>query len=290
MVGKLYKSIYLWVLVSSTSISTIAHTACTPKPDCDAIGYTETSCETDYLACPFDNTKLKCMPCDSTYRYNCVGENITKGMGDTCNGKYTSCECIAGAKFENGSCVCDTSCTVGNIYYSDKTCNSCVIDGKKIIGVVVKDNELVMSSEYSSAKWCANIVSVNMPSYSTEEDAKADYNGKSNTQGIVDTYGTDVDTSLHAAVYCYNFSTEGTNIGDWYLPAAGELYEAINLNYSRIKRAYTQQITAFDFNGAWSSSYDGGWNAWVIRPNGGASGLATRTVGFYKVYCFLSIG
>jgi hypothetical protein len=57
-----------------------AYAECTPTPDCASIGYTETSCETDYLACPFDNTKLKCMPCDSTYRYNCVGENITYSL------------------------------------------------------------------------------------------------------------------------------------------------------------------------------------------------------------------
>ena len=118
MSEKVWKVCYNWIFVSSLTMTSIAKAACTPTPDCATIGYTETSCETDYLACPFDNTKLKCMPCDSTYRYSCIGENISKGIGDICNNKYVSCECEVGTTFVNGDCVCDTSCdTVGNIYY-----------------------------------------------------------------------------------------------------------------------------------------------------------------------------
>ena len=54
---------YNWIFVLSLIMTGEVKAACTPTPDCASIGYTETSCETDYLACPFDSTKLKCMPC-----------------------------------------------------------------------------------------------------------------------------------------------------------------------------------------------------------------------------------
>ena len=47
-----------------------AYAECTPTPDCASIGYTETSCEGDSLKCPFDITKMMCMPCDSSFRYD----------------------------------------------------------------------------------------------------------------------------------------------------------------------------------------------------------------------------
>ncbi len=131
---------------------------CTPTPDCASIGYTETSCEGDYLACPFDSTKLKCIPCDSSFRYNCSGNNITGGTGSTCGGKYTQCECSSSDYiFSNGQCVCDPSCKVGAIYYSDGTCSACRLENKNPVGVVVKDNELVMSAYNSGGMhWSKN--------------------------------------------------------------------------------------------------------------------------------------
>ena len=205
MVGKLYKSIYLWILVSSTSMTAISYATCTPKPNCDAIGYTETSCETDYLACPFDNTKLKCMPCDSTYRYNCIGENITKGIGDTCNGKYTSCECIKGAIFDNGSCVCDTSCTVGNIYYSDKTCNSCVDSSKTAIGIVIKDNEIITALQYTNTLWAPDNFDFTEIENVNSTTAPSQMNGYNESQIIVNHYGEDADDTSISALYCNNY-------------------------------------------------------------------------------------
>ena len=95
---------------------------CTPAPDCASIGYTETSCEGDFVKCPFDTSKLFCIPCDSSFKYDCTGDNITGGTGSACGGKYVSCECDNGLPFNNG--VCPQSCTVGMIYYSDKTCSA----------------------------------------------------------------------------------------------------------------------------------------------------------------------
>ena len=69
----------------------IANAECTPAPDCASIGYTETSCEGDSLKCPFDTSKLFCVPCDSSFQYDCVGTYTIGGQGATCGEKYASC-------------------------------------------------------------------------------------------------------------------------------------------------------------------------------------------------------
>ena len=131
-----------------------AYATCTPTPDCASIGYTQTSCETKSVKCPFDTSKLFCIPCDSSFQYDCVGANIASGVGDSCGGKYMSCNCSSTDYiFSNGSCLCDTACKVGAIYYSDNTCSACLHNDKTPVGVVVKDNELIMSKIIEAISW-----------------------------------------------------------------------------------------------------------------------------------------
>ena len=92
-----------------------AHATCTPTPDCASIGYTETSCENQSVKCPFDTSKLFCIPCDSSFKYDCNKEPSLAGIGASCNNKYSACECIKGAISVEGNCTCDNSCSVGNI-------------------------------------------------------------------------------------------------------------------------------------------------------------------------------
>ncbi len=243
-----------------------ANSECTPTPDCDAIGYTETSCEGDSLKCPFDTSKLYCIPCDSSFKYDCSGDNITGGTGSACGGKYVSCECSEGSVFKNGACACDDSCTVGAIYYSDGTCSACVVSGKTAIGIVVKDNELVMSNRTGSIQWGGYGTDITtLTSYLNETDAKTDFNGKDNTVKIVAHFGEDVDTTLHAGVFCHKYVTEGTEAGNWYLPAAGELnylYE----NYDTLETTWVNKLawgTSFG-QAFFSSSERSGSYAWYI--------------------------
>ena len=86
---------------------------CIPKPDCTDMGYTDTSCEGTSIKCPFDTTKMICL-----------SELIKKGS---------------------------QNCTAGMIYYSDGSCSAIYAGSKTAIGVVVKDNELVMSKIASSS-------------------------------------------------------------------------------------------------------------------------------------------
>ena len=250
---------FLWLLLPFTS-----HATCTPTPDCASIGYTETSCETDYLACPFDSTKLKCIPCDSSFRYECSGDNITGGTGSTCGGKYAQCKCSSTDYiFSNGSCICDTSCKVGAIYYSDGTCSACVDNAKTPSGVVVKDNELVMSQNSpNEIPWGENGYDISdLNNMSSDSIAKTDFNGRENTLTLVNTQtSTGLTSSDSGAIYCNEYSIEGTKAGDWYLPAAGELYSYVYANLTTLNATVAK--LGWTFESSWSStesSYNAAW-------------------------------
>ena len=281
-------------LLFSTSMTSIANAACTPTPDCASIGYTETSCEGDSLKCPFDITKMMCMPCDSSYRYDCSGDNITGGVGDTCGGKYVTCACSEGSVFQNGACTCDSSCTVGAIYYSDGTCSACVDSNKTAIGIVVKDNALIASIDIQYQKWSADKVDLSgLTNYSSSTDAKTDYNGKTNTLAIVAHYGTEVDTSSNAGVYCYNYAPAGmeSTKNQWYLPAAGEIYEYFyggGTNYSKINATWTKLGVSLSSKYFWSSSEYTASSAWLVISSNGYVGNTSKG-SYYSVSCLLAL-
>ena len=231
-----------------------AYGECTPTPDCASIGYTETSCETISLKCPFDPTKLYCFPCDSAYQYTCSNPN-EYGDSESCGNKYKSC--------------CNTDCVVGAIYYSDKTCNTCLDDTKTPIGIVVKDYELIVTGRKSSyMTWSSTLIDTSLTNYSSDADAKTDFNGKSNTAIIVAEHPTET-VDNNAAIYCNSYSTAGTNAGDWYLPATGELYSYVHGNYSKLKATVAKLSWNLD-SYFWSSSEGDNNVAWYVttyNPN-----------------------
>ena len=282
-------TIMMWILVSSLTMTNMAYAECTPAPDCASIGYTETSCETTSLKCPFDTTKLKCMPCDSTFRYTCSGDNIAGGIGDTCNGKYASCECASGYKWKKSTCV--ESCTVGMIYYSDKSCSSTYDSSKTAIGVVIKDNELVMNNYIAIAWGGANVDIEGVINYSEKEDARTDYNGKANTAAIVAIHTSIGETSSSsAAMYCNSYSTVGTNAGDWYLPAYGEFYNYICSNNSLL----ASTMTTLGWNTPpyymWTSSEYTAKYPWMHSFSACDRGtLQTKDTSTYLAFCVLPI-
>jgi len=267
-------------------LSTTAHAECTPAPDCANMGYTETSCNGDSLKCPFDISKLFCIPCDSSYKYDCNGDNMTGGVGDACGGKYASCACSGGGEFNNGSCP--QSCTVGMIYYSDKSCSSNYDSSKTAIGVVVKDNALVLSQKKSSTMYWSNAYTdTSLTNYTSITDAKTDFNGKSNTAVIVAAHPSET-ASNNAAIYCNTYTTAGTSAGDWYLPAAGELYSYVYGNYSAINTAMTAIGWTFGSAYFWSSSEQSNYLAWYVYSYGGTMSGGGKVDG-RSVSCFFAI-
>ena len=289
MNGKVWKIGCLWILASSTSMKVFllgvsfllssltvineANAACTPTPDCASIGYTETSCEGDSLKCPFDISKLFCVPCDSSFKYDCSGANMTGGIGTSCGGKYMSCTCSNGGTFANGACeeiAVAQNCTVGMIYYSDKSCSAEVDTSKTAIGVVVKDNELVMSQRTDDyMTWSSDWIDVDgITNYTSSSDAKTDYNGKTNTLAIVSAYSGE-STSDNAAIYCNSYSTAGTSAGDWYLPAAGEIYDYFYGNYNAINATVNKLGWNSFEEWYWSSSEYSYTYAWYVNSSSG---------------------
>ena len=221
---------------------------CIPKPDCADMGYTKTSCSGAYLKCPFDTSKMACLADENAGRL----------------------------------------CLVGYIYYSDGTCDSVVYSTKTPIGVVVKTNELVMSLTTKSMTWASSYVDVSgVTNYTSDTDAKTDYNGKANTLAIVSTYTSDT-TSNNAAKYCNSYSTAGTSAGQWYLPAAGEIYGYIYASYQTLEATFSSLGLSFPRAYLWSSSEYGNYYAWTVYSYDGNVDWYGKN-NAYSVSCLLAL-
>ena len=218
---------------------------CIPTPDCAGLGYTETSCSGAFLRCPFDTSKMFCA-------------SSASGGGNS----------GGGATPESGGCL------VGMIYYSDGSCSTGLDGSKTAIGVVVEDNAYVMSKP-TSMTWASDSKDVSgLTNFSSEDEAKGDYLGKLNTAAIVAAYSSDT-TSNNAAKYCNSYSTAGTSAGQWYLPAAGELYDGLYLNNKKVTRAFTQLGVAVS-GYFWSSSEYSSGGAWFVYSNVGGIGWNSK--------------
>ncbi len=239
--------------------------------------------------------------CSAEYKNVCTGVGYDKGIGDACGGYYKSCECSEGYVWNGSICVAncieggdpsDTSCVVGNIYYSDGTCSACIVSGKTPVGVVTKDNELVMNKAILM-KWADDSVDLSSLSNLDSNSAKTDMKGKANTKAIVNHYGENI--SGVAGVYCYNYAPSGmeSSKNKWYLPAAGELYNYLSPNYTKLNNAYTklewQYLSKSASSNMYSSSEKSATSVWVMHPQltDVSSAAKSNNIG---VVCYLPIG
>ena len=75
--------------------------------DCATLGYTEAyNSSGNCLKCPFGEA-YNCEAgyiCPEGYDYTCSGTGYAGGAGTACGGKYTSCTCASGYKWESGQC------------------------------------------------------------------------------------------------------------------------------------------------------------------------------------------
>ena len=212
--------------------------SCVTLPTCETLGYKDTADKCDGTAmikCPFDTSKVFCRSVPTTK-------------------------------------VCDT---IGDVLYDDK---SCAIDINNLdpnrtpIGVVYDvSRKLAISLEQgSSLKWASEYHDIpGLTNYNSSSAVQGDYNGKSNTSKII-AHGDSNGYDTPAADYAYNYSTTGTNKGDWYLPAGGELQLIYNnrttLNNSLSKVRGTQLATS----SYWSSSEHGSsLYAWLLAFGSG---------------------
>lgn len=119
---------------------------------------------------------------------------------------------------------------VGDIILSDKSFVPLTIYNGggylPAIGIVVDNTSnnlrVIALSKSSGIQWdsASTPMDLSLTNYSDGDSALSDFNGLSNSSVILAALGS--SPSL-AAGYCYNYNTQGTNIGDWYFPATGEV-------------------------------------------------------------------
>ena len=214
--------------------------------------------------------------CPEGYDYTCSGTGYAGGAGSACGGKYASCECVEGYKWENGQCKAQAiwgtcsgyaaQCSLGDILFSDGTCSANTVSGKTPIAVVVYKSgncgQAMALKSLGNYKWSTEYVDIStLPNLSlsqaSQDFASCENSAKIRAQGNSSTYP--------AAWAAYNYSTEGTKVGDWCLPAAG-IFTSYYNNQSVINTGFSRaggtKFTTSTY--AWSSSeYSSGyaWNS-----------------------------
>ena len=274
---------------------------CTPSPDCASLGYTETSCPDGAgVKCPWGNAWFCTKTCDELgFSYTCSGTGYAGGSGETCNGKYKSCTCASGYEWnqENGTCEepkaewgkCNglaKNCNIGDILYSDGTCNSQNISGKTPIAVVVYKSfngncaQAMALNSVGSYNWSSESVDLSLHNFTSDRAASTDYQSCTNT--VIITAAGDKN-KYPAAWAAKNYNTAGTEPGDWCLPAAG-IMTSIKNNMSAINNGFNliggAQIETTSY---WSSSEHRGSDAWY-SDFGDAYGLDCNYYGYSKYY------
>ena len=147
---------------------------------------------------------------------------------------------------------------------------------------------------------------------SSEANALSDFNGEQNTQILCNlaTAQTDWKTAdtidneytegyYPAACCCWRFHTEGTEQGDWYLPACGELvyvvarFKSINDTISLLRNAYGSSVGSSVSSGSyWSSSeYSSNLARDVFFYSGSVytNGASKNINNYCRAFCRISI-
>ena len=171
-------------------------------------------------------------------------------------------------KIENSAS--SSNCIIGDILYSDKSCDLNVIASKKPIGVVFdRASKLAIGLEESNQYWSDSYLDVPGLSNITSSSAvTVDWRGKNNTRVVLE-YCKTKEKSCPAFEYVNSYKTEGTQAGDWYLPAMGELNaiygnkDVLNITLGKIGG------TKLGTNNYWSSSENSYYNAWYLRFSDG---------------------
>ena len=234
-------------LVVSGLLSSTAEAGCIQTPSCSSLGYTSTTACEGGLKCPWGNAWF-------------------------CN--------VGG-----GSSTPDYSnCKIGDILYSDMSCNANMVASKTPIGVVFdRANRLAIGLEESRQYWSyPNYFDVpGLSNIKSSSTATADWQGKNNTRVVLEFCKAN-GKSCSAFEYVNSYKTEGTIAGDWYLPAMGELNAIYGnkdvLNIALGKIGGTKLGTDF----YWSSSEDSTNSAW--RLSFGTGGVYNGSKGSDNIY------
>ena len=206
---------------------------------------------------------------------------------EVCSGKYCIIDCEEGYELKNGSCVPTRAiwgqctgyaayCDIGDIVYSDGSCNRNIVSGKTPIAVVAYKSgscaiAVAKDANYERFHWSATYMDVPaLKNMGLASDVLADWQGRNNTnEGLK--YCKANWNICKPFEYVTSYKTEGTKEGDWYLPAMGEL-NAISSNMDVLNTTLNKiggtKISNLSY---WSSCEMGETSAWYYIF--GSSGL-----------------
>ncbi len=216
---------------------------CVATQDCATLGYTEISCESGGIKCPFGNA------------WACKG-NADTGTEDSENGRD------------------NPDCTYGAIYYSDGTCVKDFISEKTAIGVVVydeNDEKWIMSLENISFAVYTNVISGDISSitnYVSKEEVINDFKSCENTSAIIMQ-----NVGGYYASKMNNYAPENAKntMGKWCIPAAG-IWNVVQKYLPDIEAGlalargqslitpYNCNLPVFISSSEYSSDYMWGWS------------------------------
>ena len=254
--------LYSSALVASGLLNSgVAEAACIKTPTCSSLGYESTTSCSGGLKCPFGNA------------WNCTLINKINSITTQITNLTTRVTTLETKVTELQKDAATANCTIGDILYSDKSCDPNVIASKKPIGVVFdRANKLAIGLEQSptSLYWSYPDY-FDVPGLSNIElstTAIADWQGKNNTKVVLE-YCKTKGKSCPAFEYVNSYKTEGTQAGDWYLPALGELNaiygnkDVLNITLGKIGG------TKLGTNYYWSSSEYSYYDAWRLYFDNG---------------------
>ena len=241
------------ILLASVGVMVMSagavYAACISMPSCSSLGYESSSSCEGGIKCPFGNA------------WNCtLADKITEITTEITEIKKV---------IEEGGVGGNKNCQIGNIYYSDKTCSVSLDSSKTPIGVVVYvdgqgHGQVMALKSIGSYTWGPEGVDIpTLANFEGEENANYDLNSCVNTQKIM----AAGDKSKYPAAWAaHEYKTEGTEAGNWCLPAAGvftSYYNNQQLVNIGMTNAGGEQIEKNSYN--WSSSEDGSYRAWYSR-------------------------
>ena len=222
------------------------YAACIPTPSCSSLGYESSSSCEGGIKCPFGNA------------WNCtLADKITEITTEITEIKKV---------IEEGGVGGNKNCAVGHIYYSDKTCSVSYDASKTPIGVVVYvdgqgHGQVMALKSIGSYAWSSSYTDIpTLTNFTSAESASYDLNSCSNTEKIL---AAGNKSTYPAAWAAHEYKTEGTNAGDWCLPAAGifTLYYN-NQQLVNIGMANTGGTQIGRSDHIWSSSEYNSYYAW----------------------------
>ncbi len=230
--------------------SGVANAACIKTPTCSSLGYESTTSCTGGLKCPFGNA-WNCTFINKITELEKVIENIQKE------------EALA-------------NCKIGDILYHDMTCNTNMVASKTPIGVIfdVTNGLAIAKDEFANLVWGAVVEDVSgVQNSSSVSTSTADWQGFKNTKAMYEADKSGVNYPAIKKVLTY--STTGTEQGQWYLPAAGEL-QAISTNKDTLNTTLAK-IGGTQMSGNyWSSSEQNSGSSYYIGIGNNSSSTGRK--------------